>query len=58
MKRTLHLKRDTLSELTARDLREVVGADHTYTQRGVTCPVLVCLKEYTVGCDDFSINAC
>lgn len=42
MKRTLHLKRETLTELTAEDLHTVVGGADA-TGRGTTCPLLDCV---------------
>jgi hypothetical protein len=42
MKRTLSLKRETLSELTSADLVAVVGGADAITVQGLTCPLLRC----------------
>jgi hypothetical protein len=42
MKRTLNLKRETLSELTSDDLVTVVGGAGAITVQGPTCPVTRC----------------
>ncbi|MDQ1713432.1 MAG: hypothetical protein QOE45_2882 [Frankiaceae bacterium] len=39
-KRTLSLRRETLTELDTTELTEVVGGQ---VPSGVTCPVLICL---------------
>lgn len=41
-KRTLSLKRETLTDLTTGELGAVVGADAALS--GITCPVLDCLN--------------
>ncbi|MDQ1713430.1 MAG: hypothetical protein QOE45_2880 [Frankiaceae bacterium] len=42
MKRTLNLKRETLSDLTVDELTSVVGG--AITVQGNTCPLLLCLS--------------
>lgn len=42
MKRTLSLKRETLSELTSAELVSVVGGADAITVQGLTCPITRC----------------
>ena len=57
MKRTLRLRRETLSELTVDELKIAVGGNS-----GPTCPVLPCLDDllYTQlpRCGDITANTC
>lgn len=46
-KRTLRLHRETLTELTCDDLRDVVGAQN---QSGLTCPVGDCISQLFQTC--------
>lgn len=57
MRRTLKLKRETLSELTTEDLRVAVGGGLSGpTCVMVSCPVLNCLSDQIVGCRDLTMG--
>lgn len=43
MKRSLSLRRELLSELTADDLGHIAGGADAQTQRGLTCPLAGCV---------------
>ncbi|HWL34580.1 MAG TPA: hypothetical protein VNQ77_00165 [Frankiaceae bacterium] len=59
MKRTLRLRRETLTDLTPSDLTAVVGAEAA-TARGFTCPAVECVREATIlpTCGCLTLNTC
>jgi hypothetical protein len=58
MKRTLRLRRETLSDLTPADLTSVVGG--AATAQGFTCPAVRCVTELTITptCGCLTVNTC
>ena len=60
MKRTLNLRRETLSELTPGDLTSVVGGYEAATAEGFTCPAVRCVREMTIlpTCGCLTLNTC
>lgn len=48
MTRSLTLKRETLAALTPGELAGVAGAQPDYSGQGLTCPLLVCVFEFTM----------
>jgi hypothetical protein len=59
VKRTLRLRRETLSDLTPSDLTAVVGAGAA-TAEGFTCPAVRCVTRLTITptCGCLTVNTC
>lgn len=61
MKRTLRLRRETLTDLTPADLSNVVGAADAATRDNrFTCPAVDCVREATIlpTCGCLTLNTC
>jgi hypothetical protein len=56
--RTLELKKETLAELTADDLRDVVGARPLASAEVQTCVATVCTDPLSLGCYSWHTEEC
>lgn len=56
--RTLTLKKETLAELTAADLRHIVGASAIASVEVQTCVYTICTDPLSLGCHSWQTEQC
>ena len=56
--RTLKLKKETLAELTAGELRHIVGASPVASIQVQTCVATVCTDPLSLGCYSWHTEEC